>query len=265
MSDAELDHALVRAYLRELDDALASLPSERAAELRDQIAGHLAEELQPAATEHDVAEAIRRMGTPADLAREAGARRTLRAVLKRRSWRFWTITAAVIAAAGVGIGLLVSVQSAPDLYSEGQSGWWYPQDRKHEVDTQPRSMTRSPFQSDGTSSRATTSSCLTSADTPRLCSEVPALSSGPIPQPRASPCRPLRARAPNRPTPHWKITTPCRYRYRRTKLGSFGCCGRASTSACRKAGPLARRSSACAYGSAGSPGPRPSPCRRSSR
>ncbi len=75
MSDTALDHPLVRAYLRKLDEALASLPSERAAELRDQIAGHLEEELPPSATDDEVAGAIRRMGTPADLAREAGARR----------------------------------------------------------------------------------------------------------------------------------------------------------------------------------------------
>ncbi len=92
MNDTALDHPLVRAYLRKLDEALASLPSRRAAELRGQIAAHLAEELPPGATDDEVADAIRRVGTPADLAREAGARprQTLRSVVRRHSWRFWT-------------------------------------------------------------------------------------------------------------------------------------------------------------------------------
>jgi hypothetical protein len=137
MNDTALDHPLVRAYLRQLTDALASLPPQRAAELRDQIAGHLEEELPASATDREVADAIHRMGEPADLAREAGARRKLRSVLRRRSRRFWTIAGAVIAVAGVLAGLLVSVETAAPLAWNGASGgWWYPQDNKHEVDTE---------------------------------------------------------------------------------------------------------------------------------
>lgn len=135
MSDTALDHPQVRAYLRGLDEALASLPSERAAELRDQIAGHLEEELPPSATDDDVAEAISRMGAPADLAREAGARRTFRAVLKRRSWKFWTSVSAGLIAAGLLIGLLVSVETATALAFDGGYGWWFPQDGLRAVDT----------------------------------------------------------------------------------------------------------------------------------
>ena len=135
MSDTALDHPLVRAYLRELDEALGSLPAERGAELRDQIAAHLEEVLAPGATDADMADAISRMGTPADLAREAGARRTLRSVLRCRSWQFWTSTGVVIAVVGVLVGLLISVETAPALTFEGSAGWWYPQDWKHEVDT----------------------------------------------------------------------------------------------------------------------------------
>jgi hypothetical protein len=137
MSDTALDHPLIRAYLQELTEALGSLPPERAAELREQIAAHLDDELPPGATDDEVAHAIRRMGTPADLAREAGARRTFRSVLRRRSRRFWTSAGLVMAVAGVLIGLLVSVETAPPLGWNGASGgWWYPQDDKHEVDTE---------------------------------------------------------------------------------------------------------------------------------
>jgi hypothetical protein len=135
MSDTASDHPLIRDYLRKLTEALASLPSERAAELRDQIAAHLAEELRPGATDDDVADAIRRLGAPADLAREAGVRRTPGSVIRRRSWRFWTSTGVVLAAATALIGLLVSVENATALTFEGSAGWWYPQDWKHEVDT----------------------------------------------------------------------------------------------------------------------------------
>jgi hypothetical protein len=137
MTDAALDHPMVRDYLRQLTEALASLPPPRAAELRDQIAGHLDDELAPGASDEEVADAIRRVGTPADLAREAGARprRTLRSVIRRRSWRFWTSLSVVIATAGVLIGLLISIETAPVLRFDGSAGWWYPQDYKHEVDT----------------------------------------------------------------------------------------------------------------------------------
>jgi len=136
MSDTTLEHPLVRAYLDELAAALASLPPERAAELRDQIAAHLDEELPPLATDVQVADAIKRMGRPADLAREAGARRTLRAAIKRRSWRFWTVMGVVLTSAGVFISLFVRVESAPALRYDGSYGWWYAQDGKHEVESQ---------------------------------------------------------------------------------------------------------------------------------
>src|SRR5580704_865202 len=135
MSDTALDHPLVRDYLRQLTEALASLPPQRAAELRDQIAGHLDEELAHGATDDEVTEAISRMGVPADLAREAGARRTFRAMLKRRSWRFWTSFSAGLVAAGVLVGLLVSVETTSALSFDGGYGWWYPQDGLHAVET----------------------------------------------------------------------------------------------------------------------------------
>lgn len=136
MSDTALDHPLVRAYLRDLSGALASLTPLQAAELTDQIVAHLDEELQAGATDDEVAEAIRRLGSPADLAREAGARWTLRAALKRRSWKFWTALGAVIAVAGVLIGAYISIQTAPVLAVNGTEGWWFLRDAAHEVDTE---------------------------------------------------------------------------------------------------------------------------------
>jgi hypothetical protein len=135
MTDTAYDHALIRAYLRELDEALASLPPLRRAELHGQIAAHLAEELRPGATDDEVAEAIGRMGSAADLAREAGARRTLRSAIRRRSWKFWTSASAGLAAAGVLICLLVSVETTSALAFDGGYGWWYPQDGLHAVET----------------------------------------------------------------------------------------------------------------------------------
>jgi hypothetical protein len=139
MNDTALDHPLIRAYLQEVAEALGSLPSQRAAELRDQIAAHLDDELPPGASDEEVAKAIRRMGAPGDLAREAGARprQTFRAVLRRRSRKFWAISASaalIMAAAGVPIGLLVSAETAPAL-TVTDGGWWYSQDYQHEFIT----------------------------------------------------------------------------------------------------------------------------------
>jgi len=144
MSDTALDHPLVRDYLRQLAAELSALPPARAAELQEQIKSHLDEELPPDATDEDVTEAIRRLGTPVELARDAGAqpRRTLSAVLRKRSRRFWIVLVSLIvalAAAGIPIGLLVSVETAPTLFINTlggvDGGWWYPQDEAHQATT----------------------------------------------------------------------------------------------------------------------------------
>jgi HAAS len=141
MTDAALDHPLVRAYLRELDNALAPLPPARGAELRDQIAAHFDEELPPGASDDEVADAIRRLGPPAGIAREAGARpqRILSPILRRRSRKFWFISAGfamAVVSAGVLISLLISVETAPALIVGSSIGFWYPQDEQHAVATQ---------------------------------------------------------------------------------------------------------------------------------
>ncbi len=60
-------------YLRELDEAMATLPAARARGLRWQITAHLDEALQPGADDRAVAATLGRLGAPADLAAEAGA------------------------------------------------------------------------------------------------------------------------------------------------------------------------------------------------
>src|SRR5258708_14888284 len=73
MNGTGLDHRLVRDYLRELDAALATLPAARARELRQQITAHLDEALPPGADDQGVAATLGRLGSPTDVAAEAGA------------------------------------------------------------------------------------------------------------------------------------------------------------------------------------------------
>jgi hypothetical protein len=143
MSDTAHDHPLVRDYLRRLDLAFASLPAERAKELREQITAHLDDELQPGASNGDVTEALHRLGTPTELAAEArsnlapvatasDAAHWLRSAIARRTWKFWTILSALMLAAGVLSWNIISIQTAPILLpGSGGFGWWYPQDDAH--------------------------------------------------------------------------------------------------------------------------------------
>ncbi|MBO0833053.1 MAG: hypothetical protein J2P29_13890, partial [Actinobacteria bacterium] len=71
MTSTALGHPLVREYLDELDAAFAALPPHRARELREQITTHLEDALPAVAGDQEVAEALRRLGKPADLAAEA--------------------------------------------------------------------------------------------------------------------------------------------------------------------------------------------------
>jgi Nitrate and nitrite sensing len=101
MSGTVLDHWLVRGYLRELDAVMRGLPAVQARELREQITAHLDDALGPDAGDHDVAATLSRLGSPADLAAEAGAASGStgpRSVLS--GWRLATVIAvpAVIAA-----------------------------------------------------------------------------------------------------------------------------------------------------------------------
>jgi hypothetical protein len=71
MTGTIIDHPLVRDYLREVDVALRVLPAVQARELREQITGHLDDELPPDADDEEIAEAISRLGPPGRLAAEA--------------------------------------------------------------------------------------------------------------------------------------------------------------------------------------------------
>jgi Nitrate and nitrite sensing len=101
MSGTVLDHRLVRGYLRELDAVMRGLPAVQARELREQITAHLDDALGPDAGDYEVAATLSRLGSPADLAAEAGAASGSSGPRPALSgWRLATIIAvpAVIAA-----------------------------------------------------------------------------------------------------------------------------------------------------------------------
>ena len=139
------DHRLILDYLRELDAALATLPTAPARELRQQITAHLDEALQPGADDQDVAAALSRLGSPADLAAEAGAAipvrlsesimMTARARLARVGRRTWIRLGAAIVAAGIVAGYLLFYLTAGSLQVGPQALWWYPQDSARAVTT----------------------------------------------------------------------------------------------------------------------------------
>ena len=119
MSGTVLDHRLVRDYLHELDAAMRGLPAAQAHELEEQITAHLDDALQPDAGDHEVAATLSRLGSPADLAAEAGAasgpsgpRFTV------SSWRL----AAVIAVIAVIAAVLGAVQISSDVGNAVTSG-----------------------------------------------------------------------------------------------------------------------------------------------
>ena len=123
MSGTALDHRLVREYLRELDTAMRGVPAAHARELRQQITAHLEDVLGPDAGDQEVAAALRRLGSPADLAAEAGATsgpsgpRSARSSPRMR-WRL----AAVIAVPTVIAAALGAVQISSDVSNDVTSG-----------------------------------------------------------------------------------------------------------------------------------------------
>ncbi len=136
MKSAGLDHRLIRDYLRELDAAMATLPTPQARELRQQITAHLDEVLQPGADDDGVAAALGRLGAPADLAAEVGAaipvplsaaiKVTARARLARVSRQMWIRLGAAVIVIGIVAGYLVFYLAAGSLVEGPQSLWWYP-------------------------------------------------------------------------------------------------------------------------------------------
>lgn len=147
MSGTVLEHPLVRDYLGELEAATRGLPPVAAGELSEQIRAHLDEALRPDAGDEDVAAALSRLGSPADLAAEAGAAsgglarpprvHRVRARLARARPR--TRIAAGLTVILVVAGIVAGAQkadsylSAGPLQFTGNADWWYSQDVRHQV------------------------------------------------------------------------------------------------------------------------------------
>jgi len=164
MKGTRLDHRLVQDYLRELDVAMATLPAAQARELRQQITAHLDEALQPGVDDLGVAATLGRLGSPTDLAAEAGAsapvrlsaaiRATARARLMPVGRRTWIRLGAVAAVTGIVAGYLVFYLGAGSLEVGPQSRWWYRQDWTREVTTTADGATQTTVPVRSTSSRA---------------------------------------------------------------------------------------------------------------
>ena len=147
MSRTSLDHELVRGYMSQLDAALRRLPAAQAGELREQITAHLDDALPPDADDEQVAAVLGRLGTPAELAADAGPAGAaplaalgmtiawMRNRLARVHRRTWGVLGVIVVLAGIATGYLVYYLTPGSLEFAGQSGWWYPQDYSHEVFT----------------------------------------------------------------------------------------------------------------------------------
>ena len=123
MSGTAVDHRLVRDYLRDLDKAMRGLPDTQARELKEQITAHLDDALQPGAGDDEVAATLSRLGSPADLAAEAGAASGssgpgLALSGRRVGWRL----AAIIAVPAVIAAVLGALQINGDVSSYAASG-----------------------------------------------------------------------------------------------------------------------------------------------
>jgi hypothetical protein len=72
LSRTSLDHELVGGYMSQLNAALRRVPAAQARELREQITAHLDDALPPDADDEQVAAVLGRLGSPAELAADAG-------------------------------------------------------------------------------------------------------------------------------------------------------------------------------------------------
>jgi hypothetical protein len=128
MSGTALDHWLVRGYLSELDAALGGLPAAQARELKEQIAAHLDDALGPDAGDQEVAAALSRLGSPADLAAEAGAAsgppgpRPARSI-RRMRWRLAVVIAVPLVTAAT-LGALRISSEASSYAAAGRDQRW---------------------------------------------------------------------------------------------------------------------------------------------
>jgi hypothetical protein len=140
-------HPLIRGYLRELNLALAKLPPEKAAELRQQISAHLQDALPRQAQADEVAAVLSRLGPPAELAADAAtgaAPQPRQTVVMRRlgtrlrwaRWQSWVLSVVIVLVLAAGVGRVVQVATAPLLQPTGGYSWVYAKDYDREVDTQ---------------------------------------------------------------------------------------------------------------------------------
>jgi hypothetical protein len=133
--------------MSQLDAALRGVPAAQARELREQITAHLDDALPPDADDEQVATVLGRLGSPAELAAEAGPAGAaplaafamigawLRHRLARVRGRTWAVLGVIVVLAGIGTGYLVYYLTLGSLEVADVSGWWYPQDYNHEVFT----------------------------------------------------------------------------------------------------------------------------------
>ena len=145
MSRTSLDHELVRDYMSQLDAALRRVPAAQARELREQITAHIDDALPPDADDGQVAAVLGRLGSPAELAADAGPAGAaplealamtiawLRRRLARVHRRTWAVLGVIVVLAGIATGYLVYYLTPGSLELNVASGWWYPQDYNHEV------------------------------------------------------------------------------------------------------------------------------------
>jgi hypothetical protein len=141
------DHDLVQSYLSELDAALRGAPAVEARELKEQITAHLEDALPADASDEQIAAVLSRLGSPAELAADAGppsvtplaalglAGVWLRRRLAQVPRRTWTVAGAIVVLAGIASGYLIYYGAPGSLQVTGDAGWWYRRDYVRAVDT----------------------------------------------------------------------------------------------------------------------------------
>jgi hypothetical protein len=149
-----LEHPQVAAYLRQLDDALASLEPKAAAELSEQFRAHIVEALPPGASDDMVTWVLAALGPPAVVAAEAGLSWPERSRAWRSLWRriavgvrrtpvrAWLIIGPVVGAMCLAAGTLTFWVVQPGLGSNGGTTWWYPADVARNVITEAGDATQ---------------------------------------------------------------------------------------------------------------------------
>jgi len=125
---------LVRGYISQLDAALRQLPAAQARELREQITAHLDDVLPPDADDEQVAAVLDRLGSPAELAADAGptGAAPLAALAMTIAWlrhrlaqvhrRTWAVLGVIVVLAGVATGYLLYYLTPGSLEFNGAPG-----------------------------------------------------------------------------------------------------------------------------------------------